>query len=477
MIKISDNIKKVFASATVLSVAFCGAVVMSNVNAKDVNADSVGYNLVWSDEFEGDSLDRNTWEPLIGNGAVHHNPGWGNNELEYYTGNEGEDGNILVSKGTLKIIPKEEVVESDEGTFKYTSTRMVTAGKQSFKYGKIEARIKLPSVDGLWPAFWMMGKDVKEGWPYCGEIDILETWNTDQLVQSAWHWYDDYHPTKPNWNMYVARQMNDRMSLFKGFDKTKWHTYGVIWTKDTMEFTVDDKVYYTQKIDGSMTEANNEYYFLLNVAVGGNLTFGKLPVKGSLTPDKAAMEVDYVRVYQMNGTGATHTSTWNESSKKSVPQYNVLVKNDNKTVINEKVYQGATLKLSAPVKSKYLFNNWIATNGNVITNNTRITSDIVVNANWKKVTVAKAKIKKLSAGKKIAKVKVNCSGAKGIQVKYSLKKSFRKASTKTVDGKSITITKLKSGKKYYVKARAYKLDSKKEKVFGKWSAAKKVVVK
>ncbi len=483
MRKISDKMKKTVASVAFVSMACLGSMVIANVEAKDVKADSVGYDLVWSDEFEGSALDKNTWTPLIGNGKVHNNPGWGNNEFEYYTDKEGKDGNILVSDGTLKIIPKEEATESDEGKFRYTSARMVTAGKQSFKYGKIEAKIKLPAIDGLWPAFWMMGKDGGV-WPRNGEIDILESWNSGQFAQGAWHWFDESKPANyEHWRMMKYGQMNDKWSNFKGFDKTQWHTYGIIWDKDQMQFTVDDIVYYTCAMDATMTEANNEYYFLLNVAVGGNLP-GRdangdfiLPAAGSLTADKAAMEVDYIRVYQMDGQGSTHTSTWSESSKNSVPQHSVVVKNGDATVIDTKVYDGATLNLSVPTKKKYIFKNWLASNGQVVTADYRITSDITVNANWEKVVVAKAKIKKLSAGKKIAKVKVTCSGAKGIQVKYSLKKSMKGAKSKSINGKSLTITKLKSGKKYYVKARAFKLDSMKKKVYGKWSKASKVTVK
>ena len=478
MRRVSDRMKKVMISVAVMTMAFCSGVLVANVNAKDVKADSVGYNLIWSDEFEGSKLDRNTWEPLIGNGKIHNNPGWGNQEKEYYTNNEGKDGNILVSDGTLKIIPKEEKVDSEEGKFNYTSARMVTAGKQSFKYGKIEAKMKLPALDGLWPAFWMMGKDGGT-WPRNGEIDIMESWNAGQFAQGAWHWFDESKPANyEHWRMMKYGQMNGIMTKFKGFDKTQWHTYGLIWTKDEMQFTVDDVVYFTCKMDSTMTEANNEYYFLLNVAVGGTLPGdGILPASGSLTQDKAAMEVDYIRVYQMDGTGATHTSNWSDSSKNSVPQYNLVVKNDNNTLVDTKVYQGATLNLSTPVKKKYVFKNWLASNGTVVTADTRINSDMTVNANWEKVTVAKAKIKKLSAGKKIAKVKVTCAGAKGIEVKYSVKKSLKSSKKKSISGKSLTITKLKTGTKYYVKARAYKLDSAKKKVYGKWSKAKSVVVK
>ena len=133
-------------------------------NTTEVKADTAGsdYKLVWSDEFNGTALNTDNWTYDLGNGGS--NAGWGNNEKEYYT---NRTDNVYVSDGTLKIT----ALEQKFNRYNYTSGRIKTAGKQTFKYGRMEARIKLPSLNGVWPAFWMLGVDQK-GWPWCGEFDI-----------------------------------------------------------------------------------------------------------------------------------------------------------------------------------------------------------------------------------------------------------------------------------------------------------------
>lgn len=138
-------------------------------------------NLVWSDEFNDVSINTANWIYDIGGG------GWGNNELEYYT-NRPDNANI--DNGNLLIIAKKE----SYGGRSYTSARMKTQGLQSFTYGKIEARIKLPVGKGLWPAFWMLGKSISEvGWPKCGEIDILEHINNKKEIVGTMHWDNNGH--------------------------------------------------------------------------------------------------------------------------------------------------------------------------------------------------------------------------------------------------------------------------------------------
>ena len=111
-----------------------------------------GYELIWNDEFDGESLDSSKWSYMIGNGAEYGNPGWGNGELQYYT-----DENTYIKDNQLHIVVK---AESKNG-FDYTSARIRTEGKFSFLYGKIEAKIALPSGKGLWPAFWMLPEEWK----------------------------------------------------------------------------------------------------------------------------------------------------------------------------------------------------------------------------------------------------------------------------------------------------------------------------
>ena len=168
--RLTRKIIKTMAITTVLIVA---GGINSNVCTKAANQSDL-YKLVWSDEFNGNELDTSIWNYNYGNGD--NVAGWGNNELEYYT---DDKANVKVQNGSLIITARAEKDENGK-TMRYTSGRLNTSGKASFKYGKMEARIKIPSVKGLWPAFWMLGQNEPKGWPYCGEIDILETWNTDR---------------------------------------------------------------------------------------------------------------------------------------------------------------------------------------------------------------------------------------------------------------------------------------------------------
>ena len=133
---------------------------------------------LWNDEFDGESIDLNKWTFDIGTGAS----GWGNNEWEYYTDRKE---NAYIKDGVLHIRAQKEDYEGQ----KYTSARMLTKGKFSFKYGTVEARIALPTGKGIWPAFWMLGENFDTvGWPACGEIDIIEAVNTENKIYGTNHW-------------------------------------------------------------------------------------------------------------------------------------------------------------------------------------------------------------------------------------------------------------------------------------------------
>ncbi len=144
-----------------------------------VTVQAQSYTLVWSDEFLGSTINPNNWTHETGGG------GWGNNELQYYT---DRADNSYIQNGKLVIEAKEESF----GGRDYTSARLITKGKQFFKYGRIEARMKLPYGQGLWPAFWMLGENISSiGWPACGEIDIMEMiggTNNNHVVHGTLHW-------------------------------------------------------------------------------------------------------------------------------------------------------------------------------------------------------------------------------------------------------------------------------------------------
>jgi beta-glucanase (GH16 family) len=134
------------------------------------------WSLIWADEFNAASIDASNWSFETGAG------GWGNGELENYT---NRPQNALIKNGNLLIISRKEAFSGSS----YTSARMKTEGLRFWTYGKVEARIKIQSGKGLWPAFWMLGENIgSAGWPSCGEIDIMEHINSDSTVEGTMHW-------------------------------------------------------------------------------------------------------------------------------------------------------------------------------------------------------------------------------------------------------------------------------------------------
>ncbi len=237
--------------------------------------------LIWSDEFEGTGLSDEDW---IFETGSH---GWGNNELQNYI----ENDNVEVSDGTLKIIAKKE----EGGSSNYSSTRLNS--RESFRYGKIEIRAKLPDHrgNGLWPALWMLGSNIENvGWPACGEIDIME--------------YVSYDPNTVHFSIHSTanNHVNGTQITSGPIDlntiEEEFHIYGLLWTDRYLKFYIDDpENVQLNFIRPSPTTAENwpfnkPFYFLMNIAVGG--TWGGLEgVDNDIFP--AVMEVDFVRVYQV----------------------------------------------------------------------------------------------------------------------------------------------------------------------------------
>ncbi len=252
--------------------------------------EETGWKLSWSDEFSSASLNTNIWENMTGNGDAYGISGWGNNEAEYYQGN-----NSSVRDGKLVITAKKESV----GGYSYTSSRLRTKGKVKATYGKIEARISLPAVKGLWPAFWMLPEKNYEnqGWPHSGEIDIMEAKGrlTNQ-TSGALHYSNDN-----NQHAYEAGT-----NVFKLTDYTtigEYHNYGIIWNEQGITWYCDDNQFMTVSSSTWHTDSystndsspfNQPFHILLNMAVGGNFDNGVMP------PDSftsAEMLIDYVRIY------------------------------------------------------------------------------------------------------------------------------------------------------------------------------------
>ncbi len=241
------------------------------------------YQLVWSDEFDGNSLNTQKWNYENGNLGV-------NNERQYY-----QTDNVSVSNGNLVITARRQSV----GGQPYTSGRINTGGKFTQRYGRIEARIKLPAVQGLWPAFWMLGANIGDpnvGWPKCGEIDIMEHVNTGPTVLGTIHWFNTAYS-------YYGGNTNTT--------PTDYHVYAVEWDASSIRWYVDGTHFHTANIQNNINgteEFHNPYFLILNVAAGGNLP-GQNINDGALP---ASMQVDYVRVFNIvntPGTGAPIGST------------------------------------------------------------------------------------------------------------------------------------------------------------------------
>lgn len=274
-----------------LDLGFTDEVHYAKVNGIEVafvRSSTVARRLVWSDEFNGPAnapVDRRRWRHEVG-GA------WGEGELQSYTSrvaNSHQDG-----RGHLAIVARaERFTGADSITRDYSSARISTKDKYSFRYGMFEARLRTPVGKGLWPAFWALGTDIdRSGWPECGEIDVVENLGQEPRKASGTiHGprgggaaREDYGP---------GFSVVHTSPLSEGF-----HTYGVRWLPGSIEFFFDGRRY------GAMTPADlptgsrwvfdHPFYLVLNVAIGGRWAGNP----DGTTTFPQAMHVDYVRVYQ-----------------------------------------------------------------------------------------------------------------------------------------------------------------------------------
>ena len=242
-------------------------------------------NLVWSDEFNGSSLDTSIWTYETGNGT----DGWGNWEKEYYTAGN----NVEVTGGCMHITVKNESYNG----YSYTSTRIKTAGKKTFKYGKIVARMKMEQGTGSWTAFWMLGTGSNYSWPYCGEIDIMEHANENTYTNGTLHWNYNGKSTSTTYGHGEYGTLSNSNSAISTLDVTQWHTYELVWNATKISILVDGNQFFTMTIGDSSngTDCFNEpFYILFNFAAGGQY----VGVYSGFTNLPWNMYVDYVRVYQ-----------------------------------------------------------------------------------------------------------------------------------------------------------------------------------
>ena len=242
------------------------------------------YVLVWSDEFsdsKGSMPDSSKWVMETGGG------GWGNHELESYT-NRAQ--NVHVRKGNLVITAKKETYKGADGiTRQYTSARLKTLGLFEQKYGRFEARIKIPRGQGIWPAFWMLGNNIGTvDWPTCGEIDIMENIGKEP---------DKVHGSMHGPGYSGENGLTGTYTLPSGKFADDFHIFAVEWEPSTVRFYVDGSLYETRTAAdlpaGKTWVFDHPFFILLNVAVGGDWPGN--PDRATVLPQH--MLVDYVRVY------------------------------------------------------------------------------------------------------------------------------------------------------------------------------------
>ncbi|MFZ1395318.1 MAG: glycoside hydrolase family 16 protein [Candidatus Promineifilaceae bacterium] len=238
-----------------------------------------GWNLVWQDEFDGPEIDLANWTHEVGG------HGWGNGEAQYYS---DDPKNSYIEDGVLVI---QALKENVSGKL-YTSARLSSQGKVEVQYGRIEARIQIPVGQSLWPAFWMLGTNIDEvGWPFCGEIDIMENIGSEpSLIHGTVH--------GPRYSggdgVGTSRRLPGGARYTDNF-----HVFAIEWEEDEIRWYVDDQMY--QKLTPTAVPGewvyNHEFYIILNLAVGGE--WPGYPDGTATFPQ--TMKIDYVRIYEKEG--------------------------------------------------------------------------------------------------------------------------------------------------------------------------------
>lgn len=256
-------------------------------NGYSTPAEYPGYTKVWADEFNGTSLNTDDWTFEIGTTDAFGNVGWGNNELQYY-----REENTYLENGLLVIEARKETYNGSA----YTSSRIKTMDKFSFRFGRVDIRAAVAEGKGLWSALWMMGQNwSQEGWPYCGELDIIDTiggiGQESNVVHNA-YWNDGGIGSS-----YSPANYGNNYDLSGGetFSNT-FHVFSIEWTEDSIIWYVDDVQSHAMNIDSDdLREAfQKDFFFIFNVAVGGN--WPGTPVTNTQFP--RGMLVDYIRVFQ-----------------------------------------------------------------------------------------------------------------------------------------------------------------------------------
>ncbi len=269
---------------------------------------SAQWQLAWNDEFNskrGTAPNPSVWANEVGDGTAYGIPGWGNDELEYYTA--GGDNAATDGKGNLVITAKaaDGSLQCYYGACKYTSARLLTKNRFEVAYGRVEARVKVPKGAGLWPAFWMLGTDIdRVNWPQAGEIDVME-----HVARLTNHVFGTLHGPGYSGGSSYGKVVDLGRPVADTF-----HTYAVEWQPDRIVWYLDGVPYFTATpsdafLQGKEWVFNHPFYMLLNVAVGGN--FGGAVDPATSFPNQTL--VDYVRLYQAAPSPATFSASFTDT--------------------------------------------------------------------------------------------------------------------------------------------------------------------
>lgn len=274
------------------------------VQMPDAEAATVTKKLLWSQEFTakaGTSVSSTTWNYDIGDGTEAGIPGWGNGEREYYIpGAVKHDGKgaLAITATRMPVDPSGQTTAKNPyacyyGTAcEWTSGKITTYGKVGFQYGRMEARIKMPKGIGMWPAFWMLGSDIKtNNWPSSGEIDIMEAKGVSPKMA-----YGTVHGPG-----YSGGDGIGGHTAMKTYNYSGFNNYAIEWKPDQIKWLLNDKVFFTLNkadVKDKTWVFNKEFYLIVNLAVGGQFT-------GDVDPDlkKGVLAVEWIRYYSIGGVG------------------------------------------------------------------------------------------------------------------------------------------------------------------------------
>lgn len=286
---------------------------LENSEPDDSAVGHEGYTLVWEEQFDGDSLNREDWNVEL------HEPGWVNEELQEYV---DSTDNIYIEDGDLVLKPIE--TENEDGTKSYTSGRVNTQNKHDFKYGLFEARLKVPKGQGFLPAFWMMptNENLYGQWPRCGEIDIMEVMGqTTNTLYGTIHFGNPHSESQGTYVLEGSKFSDD------------YHVFSVEWEPGKMSWYVDGNLYHTENDWYSRTEGQGEitypapfdqpFYIILNLAVGGSWV-GNPNSTSNIA--NAEYRIDYVRAYQKD--------SYDENVEKPVEEVVIREPDENGNYIN-----------------------------------------------------------------------------------------------------------------------------------------------